>query len=56
MDSLTIRVLVATVPLTILMVFITLSETIKKQHNRHTAKRLTAGALRGLSQGPQLRG
>jgi hypothetical protein len=51
MHTLTIRLLVATVPLILLMSIITLSETIKKHHGKRTIKKAAAGALRGLAQG-----
>jgi len=55
MRTLTLRLLVATVPLLLVMGVITLSETIKKHHGRHLVKRATAGALKALAQGPQIK-
>ena len=55
MHTLTIRLLIATVPLILVISIITLSETIKKHHGRRIIKKVTVGALRGLAQGPQIR-
>ncbi len=44
MQTLTLRVLVATVPLILLMTIITISETIKSHHGRRTVKRIASGA------------
>jgi hypothetical protein len=56
MNTLTLRLLVAIVPLLLLMGTFTLSELVKKYHGKRTAKRVTTGALKGLSQGAQLPG
>lgn len=56
MQTLTLRVLVATVPLILLMTIITISETIKRRHSRRTVRRIASGALKGLAQGPLMRG
>lgn len=55
MHTLTIRLLIATVPLILLMSIITLSEAAKKHHGKRTIKKATAGALRGLAHGPQIK-
>ena len=55
MRTLTLRLLIATVPLMLLMGVITLSETIKKHHSKHLIKRATAGALKALAQGPHIK-
>lgn len=56
MQTLTIRILIATVPLMLVTAIITLSETIKRHHGKRAAKRLASGALKGLAQGPMMRG
>ncbi|ACD94829.1 hypothetical protein [Trichlorobacter lovleyi] len=56
MQTLTLRVLVATTPLILLMTIAILSETIKRHHSRRTVKRIASGALKGLAQGPLMRG
>lgn len=56
MQTLTLRVLIATVPLILLMSIVTISETIKRHHGRRTVKRIASGALKGLAQGPLMRG
>ena len=55
MHTLTIRLLIATVPLILLMSIITLSEAIKNHHSKRTIKKVVAGALRGLAHGPQIK-
>lgn len=55
MNSMTIRILVVIVPLAVLTGSFILSETIRHHRIRHARKRIKAGALRGLSCGPQIR-
>lgn len=55
MHTLTIRLLIATVPLILLMGIITLSEAIKNHHGKRTIKKAAAGALRGLAQGHHIK-
>ncbi|MCE1227171.1 MAG: hypothetical protein LWW87_11895 [Geobacteraceae bacterium] len=55
MHTLTIRLLIATVPLILVICIITLSESIKKHHGNRTIKKAAAGALRGLAQGPHIK-
>lgn len=55
MHTLTLRLLIATVPLILLMTIITLSEAIQKHHGKRAIKKAAAGALRGLAQGPQIK-
>lgn len=54
-NSFTLRLLIATAPLVLLMATCTLSEIFKKQHGKRTIKRISAGALKGLAQGPNMR-
>lgn len=56
MQTLTLRVLFATVPLILLMTIVTITESIKRHHVRRTVKRIASGALKGLAQGPMMRG
>jgi len=55
MHTLTLSILVATLPLILLTTIISLSETIKKRHGKRIIKKAAAGALRGLAQGVQIR-
>lgn len=55
MHTLTLRILIATVPLILLMSIITLSEAVKKRHGKRTIKKAAAGALRGLAHGLQIK-
>jgi len=55
MHTLTLRILIATVPLILLMSIITLSEAIKNHHGKRVIKKAAAGALRGLAQGLHIR-
>ena len=56
MNTLTLRLLVAIVPLLLLIGTFTLSEMVRKYHGKRTVKRVTAGALKGLSRTTQLWG
>lgn len=55
MKSMINHILVATVPLLVLVTGVTLTEMFKDHHGRRTLKKLAAGALKGLSHGPQVR-
>lgn len=55
MNTLTLRLLITTVPLILVICIITLSETIKKHHGKHLIKRASAGALKALAQGPHIK-
>ncbi len=55
MQTLTIQLLIATVPLILLVSIFTLSETIKKHHGKRIIKKAAAGALRGLAQGSHIK-
>jgi len=54
-NSLTIRILVVIVPLAFLTGCFILSELIRRHRIKHARKRIRAGALKGLSCGPQIR-
>lgn len=56
MSSLTIRILTVVIPLLLLAGSFTVSQIAKSCHAKRTIKRMTSGALKGLSHGPQLRG
>lgn len=56
MSSLTIRILTATIPLLLLAGSFTISQIAKGCHAKRTIKRMSCGALKGLSHGPHLRG
>lgn len=55
MNTLSIWILVAAVPLLLLIGTFTLSEISKKKHGKRTIKRITIGALKGLAQGPHIK-
>lgn len=56
MDSLTIRMLVVIIPILLLVASFTLSQLFRSHRIARARKRLTAGALKGLSHGTQIRG
>lgn len=55
MSSFTIRVLTVVVPLIMLVSAFGLSEIVRKHHGKRVAKRMVAGALKGLAHGPDIR-
>ncbi len=55
MKSLVLRMVVATAPLIILVVSVTLAEMISNHHGRRILKKLASGALHGLWHGPMFR-